>query len=448
MASPEPLTPEALESRLAKWIPTYPDCSFIVALSGGLDSTVLAHLLLELAALRPDLRLRAVHVDHGLQPGAAEWSTTCAAWCAQRGLPLEVIQLRLGSVPAGESLEAYARAHRRQAFTALLAEGEYLLTAHHCDDQSETVLLQLLRGAGVRGLAAMPTRSRLGRGWQLRPLLDYTRAQLRDLAAAADLTGIEDPMNADPRFDRAFLRQVLMPAINQRWPAAAGTLARSAGHLAEAQGLLDQLAELDARELLQAGCVSVSGLRQLDPARQRNVLRWWIRACGLPLPSTRRLESVLNDVVGAGEARSPVVRWPGAELRRHGDRLFAQPPLAAPLTDPVPIVPDEQLELPGLSVRLTLREGEGIALQAPGETLELRFGELESRLAWAPGRRPSRVRDLLRELGVPPWLRNRYPLVYRGASLLAVGSRVALTAKAEAGRPGVLPEIRWGAEIL
>ncbi|MGA1640643.1 MAG: tRNA lysidine(34) synthetase TilS [Steroidobacteraceae bacterium] len=448
MARPDALTPASLESRLATWIPTYPDCSLIVALSGGLDSTVLADLLLQLAAVRPDLRLRAVHVDHGLQEVAGEWALRCARWCEQRGLPLQVLRLHLGAVPPGHSLEAYARDHRRAALAGLLKEDDVLLTAHHLDDQSETVLMQLLRGAGLRGLAAMPVRARLGRGWQLRPLLDFNRLQLHHYAAARSLLGIEDPMNADPRFDRAFLRQSVLPVMDQRWPSAARTLARSAAHLAEAQGLLDELAALDARGLLEAGCLSVSGLKELDASRQRNLLRWWLHASGLPLPSTRRLESILRDVLGASEGRSPVVRWPGGEVRRHGDRLFAQAPMAPPLTGPVSIAPGEDLDLPGLSIRLAVCEGAGIALESPDEALELRFGHMDERLAWAPERRPSRVRDLLREQGIPPWLRPRFPLIYRGADLLAVGPVVGFKYRPAAGRLAVRPEIRWQTPIL
>lgn len=448
MARAEALTSQSLDTRLARWIPTYPDCSLIVALSGGLDSTVLADLLLRLAGDRPGLQLRAVHVDHGLQPGASGWAEACTEWCARRGLPLEVLRLHLGPVPPGQSVEAYAREHRRAALAGRLAAGEYLLTAHHQDDQSETVLMQLLRGAGVRGLAAMPLRSRLGRGWQLRPLLDVTRAQLRDHAVACGLAGIEDPMNVDLRFDRAFLRHEILPRLDRRWPSAATTLTRSAAHLAEAQGLLDDLAALDARGLVEAGCLSVAGMKGLEPARQRNLLRWWIHSSGLPLPSTRRLESILRDVVGAGEGRSPWVRWPGGEVRRHGDRLYVQPPLPAPLAGPVVIVPGQQLNLPGLSVQLAVCQGAGIALRSPGEALELRFGQPGERIALVSGRRPPRVRDLLREQGIPPWLRPRFPLVYRGPDLLAVGSAVALTARAEVGRVGVLPEIQWVGQIL
>jgi len=272
------------------------------------------------------LRLRALHVDHGLQSTSGEWAAACREWCERLAVPCEVLELRL-AVKKGESVEAEARRERYQALAVALEPGEYLLTAHHADDQLETVLLQLFRGAGVAGLAAMPEGAPLGPGHHLRPLLQVPRAELVAYAEALGLAWIEDPMNREPRFDRSYLRHEVLPAILARWPATARTVGRSSRHFAEAQKLLEALAEIDAARFLDdEGALAVAGLLQLPHARRVNVLRWWIVRQGLGLPSRARLESIIKDVLPARPDAHPVVRWPTGEVGRRKGRLHARRP--------------------------------------------------------------------------------------------------------------------------
>ena len=267
-----PFAADRLAAALAAIDPGWREGGACVALSGGLDSSVLLHAMAELARAQ-SFRLRAVHVDHGLQADSGAWAQACREACAAAGIPLQVISLRL-QAPRGASLEAAAREARYAALAGELAPDERLLTAHHRDDQLETVLIQLLRGAGVAGLAAMPARARLGPGWQLRPLLDVDRAELRDFADRHGLTWCEDPMNEALRFDRGWLRARVLPAIRERWPSAATTVARSASHLAEASRLLDGLAAADAAGLVDDGRVVLAGLATsfARPAGQRAAL--------------------------------------------------------------------------------------------------------------------------------------------------------------------------------
>jgi tRNA(Ile)-lysidine synthase len=208
--------PERVERQLSRLIPGWPDARLCVALSGGVDSAALLQACHGIRARQPAVTLRAIHVSHGLQPTAADWPAICAALCTRLDVPFETIDLQLVP-PPGASVEAAARDARYAALQSRLAPGEALLTAHHQDDQLETVLLQLFRGAGLAGIAAMPASAPLGHGLLLRPLLGVTRAEIDAYARAAGIGRIEDPMNLSPRFDRGLLRRDVIPVVRARW---------------------------------------------------------------------------------------------------------------------------------------------------------------------------------------------------------------------------------------
>lgn len=399
-----------------------------VAFSGGLDSTV---LLTALAELRPRLSagaVTAVHVDHGLHPDAPRWAEACAVRCDRLGVPLAVLRVDARAAP-GESPEAAARSARYLALREMLAPGEVLLTAHHADDQLETVLIQLLRGAGVAGLAAMPPEARFGAGWHQRPLLGFERAALRSWAREHGIAGwIEDPANDNPRLSRNHLRNEVLPAIRAHWPAAAAAAARAARHCAEASRLQDELAALDAAACIAGEALDVVAMRGLSRARSRNLVRWQARRLGLPTPDERRLAALLDQLFDAGRDAHPVVRWPGVIALRHADRLWLAderrlPPPVGPLdwADP-----REALELGhGLgALRLSPTRGGGLraeALEAAPWRVVFRAGGERVRL---PGRTGSRaLKKLLQAEGVPPWLRARMPLVEIDGALAAVAGR-------------------------
>ena len=323
-----PFGVERLASSLAAIDPEWRNAGFCVSYSGGLDSTVLLHALATIRA-GAGIALRAVHVDHGLQPGSADVAERCRLASLRFGIPFGVI--RLGLEPStGESIEAAAREARYAVLGRQLAPGEWLLTAHHRDDQLETVLIQLLRGAGVAGLAAMPARARLGQGWHARPLLEVDRAELADYAVRENLSWQQDPMNDETRFDRSWLRTRVLPAIRERWPAAAATVARSASHLAEASKLLAEVAANDATGVLDAGCLSLEGLKCLSRERRVNLLRWWLRQQGLRPPPAARLAAAMHALFEARRDAAPCLRWDGGEVRRYRGRLYALPPLPGP----------------------------------------------------------------------------------------------------------------------
>jgi tRNA(Ile)-lysidine synthase len=399
-----------------------------VAYSGGRDSHVLLHWLAgQRAALAPH-RLLAVHVDHGLQADAARWADHCAAVCAALGVPLQTH--RIDARPAaGQSPEAAARRARYAALAADMQDGDVLLTAHHQTDQAETVLLALLRGAGVAGVAAMPAQKRFGRGWLLRPLLTWPAERLARYAQEHGLDWVEDPSNRDARFDRNFLRTEVLPRLARRWPAATATLARHAAHAAEAQALLDDIASADGATTEQ---LTVMQLAALSPVRQRNLLRAWLHHHGAEAPSTARLDELLRQALTAAGDRLPCVAFGDHAVRVWRGRLYLTP-------EPLPPPPasclwriDTPLELPGIG-RLSTEpvSGAGLKLALLGEppTLEVRF-------RGAAGGKTLRKR--LQELTVPPWQRERWPLLYRGDRLLQIAGRAPAPAdRAAPGEAGV-----------
>jgi len=348
--------------------PALLDCArprrLLVAMSGGLDSSVLLHAVVSLRPILTPCRVRVVHVEHGLHPDAPRWAQSCLEQSAALGVEcgVEHVQVR---VARGASPEAAAREVRYDVLARALEPDEVLLTAHHADDQLETVLLALMRGAGVAGIAAMPERVAFGRGWHLRPLLPFPRAALERYARGVGIAHCEDPSNLDRRFARNFLRTEIVPRLAERWPAASRTVTRSAALAGEAARLIDELAAIDLATCEQSGRLDVRYLATLSPERARNALRAWIRRAALQVPSRRKLEQIMSDVVHARHDAQPRVTWPGAELRRHGDWLHLMVPLAAAPTTRIPLAVDRAVMLDELG-ELCLEGCIGAGLSAAG----------------------------------------------------------------------------------
>ncbi len=285
-----------------------------------MDSTVLLDLLRRAQRLpRARLTLRAIHVDHGLQPAAADFRRFCVRAARRWGLPLTVI--RADVRPArGESVEQVAREVRRRALSRALAPGEWLLTAQHADDQLETVLLALLRGAGPAGLAGMPARMSLGDAQLLRPLLDVQRDQILAYAAARKLDWIDDPTNDEPRFDRNYLRAHVLPALRSRWPALARTVGRSARHCALAAEVQAEAAARDLEQAADGDDLAIVVLRRWSVSRRAAVLRAWIQRAGARAPNERHLVQI-EAMLAARVDAHPELRLPDLTVRRRGGHL-------------------------------------------------------------------------------------------------------------------------------
>jgi tRNA(Ile)-lysidine synthase len=388
----------------------------LVAFSGGLDSTVLLHALAQSQAARAR-GLRAVHVDHGLQEDSATWTRHCRALAAELGVELVPLRVNVARM-RGLGLEASARRARYGAIESLLAPGEVVALAHHRDDQTETVLLKLLRGAGPEGMGAMRPLRRLGRGFAWRPLLSLPRAALREYADRFQLAWIQDPSNADPAIDRNFVRLQILPRITRRWPEAETSIAQSAAWARAAAEFIDGEAER-ALARLQGPEPSTLRFREwlaLPGALRDPVLRRWLRLLDLPEPTHFQVTELVRQIGEAGEDRQPCVRWPGTEVRRYRDLLYALSPLQLPPFDWSAAFDGSELVLPLDLGRLRLFGG--ARLERP---LQVRFRRGGESLRLATGGHTRELRDLFQENAIPPWQRGRLPLLLDGEdSLLAV----------------------------
>lgn len=416
-------TVEGLAEALAQLGRRVTSRQLCVAVSGGLDSHVLLHSLASLRGERRSFELRAVHVNHHLHDQADQAQAAVEIFARGMSVPLQVFHV---DVPQGgpESIESAAREARYRAIRESLRRNELLLTAHHRDDQFETVLLQLLRGAGVAGLAAMPRLARFGPGWHARPLLQFDREALLKYAQANGVVWADDPTNRDTRFDRNYLRHTVLPLVLARWPAACANVTRSAGHLAEAGELLDELAAADVRAAADGMALRIPALRILSPQRQRNALRHWIRASGRKPPPASRLREILAQVLDARPEAVPMIEWDRYEARRYRDRLY--------VSDAIPGSPEAvawdwrtqpELDLgPGLGkLRVAPAEAGGLPVEELPSPLRVKWREGSARLR-PDARRPSRtLRHLFQEAGIVPWMRERIPLLFAGKSLVAVG---------------------------
>ena len=422
----------------------------VVALSGGADSAALLGAAAALGKNFRGLPLRAVHIDHGLQAAAAEFRDSCARLCDRLSIPLTIISIDVDA-PAGTSLEAAARDARYRALAAALAPMECLLTAHHREDQAETLLLQALRGAGVKGLAAMPMCRILGSGWHVRPLLDVPQSEL--LRFGEQLVNLKstDPMNEDLRFDRSFLRRQIWPMLVGRWPGAGVALSRSARHMADAQVLLDGAAAADLSSLRDGEALLVPGLRALAHLRRMNAVRFWLWEADAEAPSAARLSEALRQVLDADQDQLPAVVWGNTAMRRYRQRLFltaAAPPRLEGGRQWA-VRADARLDLgPGLGSLAWVTQTGGIAAERLPESLIVRRREGGETLRPKPTGRTQSVQHLCQSRGVLPWMRDALPLIFAGDALIAVAdlwedARFSATT----GAPGLA--VQWrGAPIV
>jgi tRNA(Ile)-lysidine synthase len=392
-----------------------------IAFSGGRDSSALLDAALTAApAARCDVV--AFHVHHGLSAHADAWSRFCAGVCAARGVPLHVRRVRVPRMPRG-SVEAAARTARYAALAALAREHtvDAVLLAHHADDQAETMLLQLLRGAGPRGLAAMAVaRVDAGILW-LRPLLAVPRTTLDAYAAARKLPYVDDDSNVDVRHRRNGLRSGVVPALRSLAPGYPATLVRAAELQADASELLDDLARLDAGADADGDSLDRSRLAQLPARRAANLLRWFLRQRGLPAPPKARLAEMLRQLTTAGRGARVALHHAGARVRVHRGRIVVHPDACVPFA--IRWDGEESIALPHGTLRVACTRGAGIAARhLEGSTVTIRSGIPGERLRTASHGARRRVADLLREAGIPSWQRPAIPRVYRGDTLAAVAA--------------------------
>ncbi len=398
---------------------------FVVAFSGGLDSSVLLHALAALKRQQASfagVAVKAIHIDHGLHADSAGWGEHCEAVAQALGVEFQSVCVNV-QLESGKGPEASARDARYSALHAALDANDWLLSAHHREDQAETLLLNLIRGSGPAGVAGIGVVRRFGPGWLVRPLLNVARDDLKAYAEEAGFDWLEDPSNKDRRFDRNFLRHEVLPRLKSRWSDIAARLQRSAGHAGEASQLLVDLAEMDLAALgSRCDRLPIDALSALSAARQRNLIRYALRDLGLSTPTAIQLDRIQSELIPAREDAQPLVTWPGASVRRYRNGLYLLPQNLADAISSTSVSGAETELGVGLgSLRFESDADTGLRseLVQQGLTIEPRRGGEEIQLQGQEHTR--KLKKLLQEQGIVPWMRDRLPLLYCGGQLVAVG---------------------------
>lgn len=387
--------------------------TLVVGYSGGLDSSVLLHCLNTHPLLSG--KLKAVHVNHGLSIHANHWQHQCQQVCERYAIDFLACSLNLEGM---SNLEEKAREARYQVFSEWIGENDALLLAHHADDQAETLLLQLMRGAGVDGMAAMPEVKSFSKGTLLRPLLQCTREHLEAYAHRHQLIWVEDESNENRAFSRNYIRHEIMPLLKVKWPHVVHHLARSAAHCQQAKHNLEALASMDiGNRETRPGQLSLVGLNDLSSARMANVLRGWLKKNQIRCPSEKMLHRVIYEVILSKPDAKPMIQWDDIMIRRYQHTLYllnkknkikAINQTWSSFPEPLSWVGD---------ILHAKRSEEGVVIPSDC-TLQVRRRQGGETFFWHGQTRP--LKKLFQEWGIPPWCRDEIPLIYIGDELAVV----------------------------
>lgn len=376
-----------------------------IGFSGGLDSTVLLHAL---AQLHLPVQLRALHINHQISLNADAWQIQCANFCAQYSIPFHTEKVRVEN--SGKGIEDAARVARYSVFEKNLAAQDVLLTAHHANDQAETLLLRMMRGTGPRGLAAMAARRVLGAGFLVRPLLHFTRAELEAYAQTHQLSWVDDESNFDDDYDRNFLRNQVMPLLHSRWPEFKRKWQQTAELCAQQETVMEEIAREDllrAQPLVErvGQSIDINTLRGLSPARQQNLLRYWLRLLNHTTPEQLHWQQIEQQLLSGRDDAQAKVSWGNVALQTHRERLYVLP-----------------LQLPELELQFELAMNhEKPRLKTDLPELQIRYRSGGERCKPAGRAHSQTLKKLLQEYALEPWLRDKVPLVFSGDDLVAVG---------------------------
>ncbi|PJD93679.1 MAG: tRNA lysidine(34) synthetase TilS [Legionella sp.] len=382
-----------------------------VGLSGGLDSTVLLDAVSACPALKD--KITAIHVHHGISSHADQWLVHCEQYCQRIGVPIVTHRVAIG---LGANLEERARDARYQVFESYLNQNAALLLAHHQDDQSETVLLNLLRGAGIDGLSAMGEERVCGQGVVLRPFLQYPRATLELYARTHTLEWVEDETNGSDQWSRSYLRHYIMPLLKEKWPGATATIATAAAHCQQAKVNLEALAWLDhpqmALKTLQ--CTPEVLAR---PDRLQNVLRVWLKCHVQQALSTEQLRQIIDTVLFAREDATPCVRIQHLVIRRYRQRLYLCDEKNLVVSDQIWQNFPNPLRLFQHSYLMAQPDPSGISIPENSQ-IEIKYRRGGEQFHWRG--QTKCLKKLFQDWKIPPWERAHVPLLYVNDCLMAV----------------------------
>ena len=395
--------------------------SICIAYSGGIDSTVLLHAA-SIACASSGHALKAIHIDHQIHADSNAWSKHCQQQCDVLNIDIEVLRVDVEQFNQ-HGVEGAAREARYQAFENVLGGNDVLLSAHHADDQIETMLLQLFRGAGVHGLAGCASKRAIGKALLVRPLLDVSRQQIEQYAQQHQLQWLDDPSNDSIEHDRNYLRHQVMPLLHSRWQGLQDTIGRSSQWQCESMQMLNYLAESDARDAMDKSHVlEIDKIKALDNVRLKNLLRWWIRKAGYLTPSADILQRVVDDAVHSRNDCEACIRWQNNEIRKYRGQLYIQSMMSLhDATQSYQWDLKQPLDIDSLQLTLTCEQLDRFGVNLTDiENLQVKFRQ-GGEVMRPRGRGCQKdLKTLFQEQGVKPWERDRIPLLFHQQQLIFV----------------------------
>lgn len=388
---------------------------FLIAYSGGLDSHVLLHAMSQLRAKYSDLEITALHVNHAISPNAKIWSAHCGKICEELNIPLKINVIPSYLIPK-KNIEARLRTIRYQILKENLNSDAVLLTAHNKNDQAETILLQLIRGSGVKGLSGMPMKKKIGGSILIRPLLNFTRADLAVYAQQNNLQWVEDESNQNLKFNRNYIRHDILPKLESRWSTVIHTLDRSAKLCSETEDLINEVAEQDISYVidLKKQALNIAKLQQLSTFRQKNVLRKWLKNFVELSPGSVIIQKIQREIIHAREDAKPVMNFSNMQIRRYQNYLY----LTKSNTAPKISSPNWDLQQPFIlyeqNMRLIAVKKKGIGLLTANKltNIAIRFRNPAERFHPHTRQGSHPLKKLFQEWKIPPWQRDQVPLLY------------------------------------
>jgi len=393
---------------------------FCIAFSGGVDSTVLLHVMKNI--IDEKSQIRAIHINHNIVDNSKAWTKTCKSICKNFGIDIEIISLEL--THNGYGLEAAARDERYERLKEKLYENEYLLTAHHEEDQMETVFLRMARGTGLDGLQGINEKYSFGKGIIFRPMLEVSKASVMDYAKEHQLKWVEDSSNQDTHFDRNFLRKKIIPQFRERWPSIASSVSRLSQLSAQNIKILNQIAEEDIGPMANMNELPLAILLDKSFERVNNILRYIIIANGMSIPSMKTLQNGLKEMLDP-ETDKSVIAWKGYCIRKYKNNLYF---LSNSVLEPNQVdvrIPWEIGKTVNLgenigTIEATFIHGDGLSIEKCKNKLTISYRQGGELIKPTGHRINKSLKNLFQENQILPWMRDKIPLIYYQDELVSV----------------------------
>ena len=391
---------------------------FLIAYSGGIDSTALLYFTKKIA-IKYNKKIHAIHVNHNLNKDSKIWEKHCIDFCKKNGIELILKNVNI-TLKKGDSIEEKAREARYDSIYEVMSKKTIMMTAHHLEDQSETFLYQLLRGAGAKGLSSMPELKKIKKGYHIRPFLKLSKRDLNNIIKNNNLSYIKDNSNDDTKFSRNFIRKSIFPVIEKKWPSYSETISRSAFNLSESVKLNEELAKIDIKKYLleEDNRIGVS-IKELESYRFNNVIRFWIKKNNYRMPSSEQIFSISNNILKAGKDKVPFFECSEYEIRRYNDYIEIMDPLTK--HDPSVVYVWEakkNLVISSLSINLSWKNLEDRLGFEINKNVEVKFRKSGENIQIGDSKKS--LKDYMRENKIPPWKRERTLLIYIDKELKAV----------------------------